>query len=44
MLISFYLLVLLLGIYCKEIILNRKRTICTKISRATLFKIAKTCK
>lgn len=44
MLISFYVLVLLLGIYSKEIILERKRAIRTKIFIATLFKIAKNCK
>lgn len=42
--VSFYLLVLLLGIYSKEISLKRGRTICKKIFIATLFKIAKNCK
>lgn len=43
MLISFYVLVLLLGIYSKEIILDKKRAIHTKIFVTTSFEIAKNC-
>lgn len=43
MLVSFYLLVLLLGIYCKEIIPEEKSYM-QKIFIATLFKTDKNCK